>query len=67
MRGPMQKIRVVPTAGLRVRLPHRPAEFLPAEGAEVPATAFWRRRIREGAVALAAAPKRVKPVEKKEE
>jgi len=43
---------------LRVRLPDRPMEFLPAEGALVDKTPTWLRRLLDGSVVEA---KPVKP------
>lgn len=38
------------TADLKIRLPDRPMEFLPAEGALVEKNTFWLRRLRDGSV-----------------
>ncbi|MDA8254182.1 MAG: DUF2635 domain-containing protein [Betaproteobacteria bacterium] len=35
---------------LRIRLPDRPMEFLPPEGALVEKNTFWLRRLRDGSV-----------------
>jgi len=35
---------------LRVRLPERPGEFLPAKGATVELTPHWIRRLNDGSV-----------------
>ncbi|MEW6647191.1 MAG: DUF2635 domain-containing protein [Pseudomonadota bacterium] len=37
----------------KVRLPHKPFEFLPAEGASVEKSAYWLRRIKDGSVEIA--------------
>lgn len=50
---------VKPAPGLRIRGPNR--QLLPAEGAEVPESSFWMRRLRSGDVALAPAPIEVVP------
>lgn len=38
------------TADLKIRLPDRPMEYLPAEGAAVEKNTFWLRRLRDGSV-----------------
>lgn len=45
---------------LRVRLPDRPMEFLPAEGDLVDKNPFWLRRLRDGSVVEAKPAKPVK-------
>ncbi|TKI02894.1 DUF2635 domain-containing protein [Martelella alba] len=45
---------VKPNTGRAVRDPVK-GTLLPAEGAEVPDTSFWRRRLRDGDVSIAAA------------
>lgn len=45
---------------LRVRLPDRTMEFLPADGALVDRTPFWLRRLRDGSVIEAKPVKSVK-------
>jgi hypothetical protein len=47
------KEHVIPQEGLLVRDPERGCH-LPAEGATVPLTPYWRRRLRDGDVVLAA-------------
>lgn len=54
-----QTLHVIPTDGLQVRDP-RTAEPLPATGAEVPRSAYWLRRLREGSVTEGKAPKAAK-------
>jgi hypothetical protein len=54
----LARMFVVPAPGLKVPVPEaRPplARHLPPEGAEVEATEYWRRRIADGDVRLAAA------------
>ncbi len=51
----MNQIRIKPNtdaagAPLKVRLPERPAEFLPADGAAVEETPYWIRRLNDGSV-----------------
>lgn len=51
----MSQIRIKPNtdaAGqpLKVRLPERPGEFLPAEGMVVEETPYWIRRLNDGSV-----------------
>ena len=41
---------VVPAAGLKIRYPDRPYNILPAEGADVPVSSFWLRRLKEGSI-----------------
>lgn len=45
-------MRVRPRAGLLVRDPVTPAVPIPQEGAEVPKTVYWRRRLARGDVEL---------------
>lgn len=49
-------MRVLPAPGLLVPWPDGPTPHLPPDGAEVPDTAYWRRRIADGAVTPAPAP-----------
>jgi hypothetical protein len=52
----MNTLYVIPAPGLLVPMPDVPAgapRHLPAEGAVVNDTAFWRRRIADGEVTLA--------------
>jgi hypothetical protein len=52
----MNTLHVIPAPGLLVPMPDVPAgggRHLPAEGAVVNDTAFWRRRIADGEVSLA--------------
>lgn len=54
----LARMFVVPAPGLRVPMPEaRPpmSRHLPPEGAEVEATEYWRRRLADGDVRLAAA------------
>lgn len=44
------KIFVVPADGLIVRYPEQPSRILPENGAEVPETSYWLRRIADGDV-----------------
>lgn len=41
----------------RVRLPDKPLEFLPPDGAVVEQNKYWTRRLRDGSVTEAKAPK----------
>jgi hypothetical protein len=41
---------IKPAPGMKIRMPDNPAEFLPEQGAEVPVTSFWLRRIKDGSV-----------------
>lgn len=50
----MQTIFVKPAPGAAVRLPADPKQFLPAEGAQVPLTQFWGRRLADGSVVKSA-------------
>lgn len=44
-------MRVKPaTPGLRVPMPERGNALLPPEGADVPASSYWTRRVQEGSV-----------------
>ena len=52
----MQQITVIPTVGRRVRDPGRGFSVIPDEGASVPRTSYWLRRIRDGDVVLAQEP-----------
>lgn len=45
----MNMIHVIPAKGLQVRDP-RTGEPLPPEGAQVPRTRYWLRRLRDGDV-----------------
>lgn len=49
-------MRVKPRAGYVVRDPARPSTPLPAEGADVPRTPYWMRRLAKGDVELAPEP-----------
>ncbi len=51
---------------VKVRVPRTKA-LLPADGAEVPNTGFWLRRLRDGDVVLADAPAPTPAVVQKEE
>jgi len=44
----LKKIFVKPAPGLRVRMSHKPKEFLKSEGEYVPATAEWLRSVKSG-------------------
>lgn len=48
-------MRVIPAPGLLVPWPDGPAPHLPPEGAEVPETTYWRRRLGDGSVTEAPA------------
>lgn len=50
-------------APLKVRLPDRPMEYLPAEGDLVERNGFWLRRLRDGSVVEA---RPAKPAKTKE-
>jgi len=41
---------VVPKKGVKVRLPDKPNDHLPEDGAEVPRNSYWLRRLNEGDV-----------------
>ncbi|ADU63402.1 MAG: DUF2635 domain-containing protein [Pseudodesulfovibrio sp.] len=47
----MQNIFVQPAPGRQVRAP-RTGQAVPAQGAIVPATTYWHRRLRDGDVVL---------------
>jgi len=49
----MKTIFVKPASGMKIRMPDNPAEHLPAQGADVPATSFWLRRIKDESVVCA--------------
>lgn len=51
---------VIPAANLQVRDP-RNAQPIPAEGASVPRSAYWLRRLAEGDVAESKPPRAKKP------
>lgn len=64
----MNKLHVIPAPGLLVPMPEVPAgapRHLPAEGAVVNESVYWRRRLADGEVTLApeAAPKSSKSKE----
>jgi len=47
----MERVHVTPASrDLKVPQPERGGVFLPPEGAEVPPSSYWRRRIAEGSV-----------------
>lgn len=50
----MDRIFVKPRAGVKVRYPDPPYVHLPAEGAEVPESSYWVRRLQDGDVEQAA-------------
>lgn len=55
----MKQVHVRPADGLIVRIPGRPNEVLPPEGASVPISAadpYWQRRIADGDVIISKAP-----------
>ena len=58
----MQTMYVKPAVGLRVRDP-RTGEPLSAEGAVVPVSGYWLRRLRDGDVLKSRASKAAKPKE----
>ncbi len=41
---------VKPKAGIKIRFPDRPSRILPEEGADVPKTSFWMRRLKEESI-----------------
>lgn len=45
-----ETIHVIPEKGLKVRMPDKPNEFLPAKGKSVPKNSYWLRRIQDGSV-----------------
>lgn len=52
-----EKIYVKPNTGAdgkpyKVRLPHKPSDFLPEEGSEVALDAYWTRRINDHSVVV---------------
>lgn len=49
----MKTLFLKPAPGLLIRMPDNPAKRLPAEGAQVPASQFWLRRLAEGSAQLA--------------
>lgn len=55
----MKKLYLKPAAGLKVPDPVT-GKPLAAEGEEKPDTTYWRRRIKDGDVAIARAPKPAK-------
>lgn len=55
----MSTLHVIPAPGLQVPMPEVPAgapRHLPAEGAVVNESAYWRRRLADGEVTLAPQP-----------
>ncbi|HJW80828.1 MAG TPA: DUF2635 domain-containing protein [Acidiferrobacterales bacterium] len=59
----MEQIHIKPNnddagAPLRVRLPERPGEFLPADGAVVDLNPHWMRRLNDGSVVRVEAKKK---------
>lgn len=46
----MMTMFVIPVKGARVPYPNNPGKFLPEEGADVPETSYWQRRVTEGVV-----------------
>lgn len=46
----MNTMHVKPAPGLKIRFPDAPDRLLPAEGAEVAASPYWLRRLKEGSV-----------------
>ena len=42
--------QIKPAPGLKIRFPDRPQEVLPKNGAKVPASSFWMRRLKDGSV-----------------
>ena len=52
----MKKIFVIPENGLQVRNPDNQGQPLPAEGALVTDSPYWRRAIKDGAVKLGKVP-----------
>ena len=53
-----QTIFIKPAKGLKVRLENKPQEFLPEAGDEKPRNAYWVRRVNDGSVIEAKAPKK---------
>lgn len=53
----MKTMYVKPAPGHSVRIPGDPERHLPADGADVPASPFWLRRIADGSVEQATRPK----------
>ena len=49
----MKTMFVKPAPGMKIRMPDNPAEHLPAQGADVPATSFWLRRVKDESVLCA--------------
>lgn len=56
----MKRVHVKPAEGRAVPDPARGGELLPAEGYEVPLTAFWQRRINDADVIVGTAPSQPK-------
>jgi len=56
-----EKVFLKPREGVKVRMPLPGVGHLPEEGAPVEKTIYWRRRINDGDVLVASAPK--KPAE----
>lgn len=52
----IEKVYVVPAAGMKLRHPSKLAEQLPESGAFWPNDSFTRRRITEGSIKLAPPP-----------
>ena len=46
----MDKMNIKPASGMRVRFPDTPSRLLPEEGATVPRSAYWLRRLAKGDV-----------------
>ena len=59
MPTPENKMFIKPEKKAHVRDPERSNALLPAGGCYVPRTAYWLRRLAEGSVVKAAAPKAV--------
>jgi hypothetical protein len=56
----MRTLRVKPAPGLKIRNPDRDNRLLDQAGEDVPSTAYWRARLRDGDV-LAVLPGAPKP------
>lgn len=53
----MSDLYVKPVPGRKVRRPERQGRPIPADGARVPANAYYHRRIKDGDLVRATAPK----------
>ena len=61
MSGPPERVRVRPRQGLRVRYEDAARGHVPAEGADVAPTTYYRRRIADGDLIVVEPPPPPKP------